>query len=90
MSTVDDVIEVTVLRQADANSTPYEEVFHVPYKLRMNVISVLMEIQLNPVNSKGQKVAPVAWDQACLEEVCGSCTVRVNGRVRPACSSLVD
>ena len=90
MSTVDDVIEVTVLRQADATSAPYEEVFLVPYKLRMNVISVLMEIQLNPVNSKGQKVAPVAWDQACLEEVCGSCTVRVNGRVRQACSSLVD
>ena len=90
MSTVDDVIEVTVLRQADATSAPYEEVFLVPYKQRMNVISVLMEIQLNPVNSKGQKVAPVAWDQACLEEVCGSCTVRVNGRVRQACSSLVD
>jgi len=90
MSTMDDVIEVTVLRQADATSAPYEEVFLVPYKLRMNVISVLMEIQLNPVNSKGQKVAPVAWNQACLEEVCGSCTVRVNGRVRQACSSLVD
>ena len=90
MSTVDDVIEVTVLRQADATSAPYEETFLVPYKQRMNVISVLMEIQLNPVNSKGQKVAPVAWDQACLEEVCGSCTVRVNGRVRQACSSLVD
>ena len=56
----------------------------------MNVISVLMEIRLNPVNSKGQTVAPVAWDHACLEEVCGSCTVRVNGRVRQACSSLVD
>ncbi|MFZ4783029.1 MAG: succinate dehydrogenase iron-sulfur subunit [Armatimonadaceae bacterium] len=90
MSTVDEVIEVTVLRQADATSAPYEEVFLVPYKLRMNVISVLMEIQRNPVNSKGQKVAPVAWDHACLEEVCGSCTVRVNGRVRQACSSLVD
>lgn len=90
MSTVDDVIEVTVLRQADATSAPYEEVFLVPYKLRMNVISVLMEIRLNPVNSKGQTVAPVAWDHACLEEVCGSCTVRVNGRVRQACSSLVD
>jgi succinate dehydrogenase / fumarate reductase, iron-sulfur subunit len=83
-------IQVTVLRQKDPDSTPYEEVFDVPYKPRMNVISVLMEIQANPVNTKRERVAPVAWDQACLEEVCGSCTVRVNGKVRQACSALID
>ena len=90
MATIDEVIEVTVVRQDNATSTPYEEVFLVPYKARMNVISVLMEIQLNPVTAAGKKVSPIAWDQACLEEVCGSCTVRVNHRVRQACSSLVD
>lgn len=83
-------IEVTVLRQADTTSAPYEEVFLVPYKQRMNVISVLMEIQSNPVNKEGLMVTPVAWNQACLEEVCGSCTLRINGRVRQACSALVD
>lgn len=83
-------IQVTVLRQKDPDSTPYEEVFDVPYKPRMNVISVLMEIQAHPVNTKGERVAPVAWDQACLEEVCGSCTVRVNGKVKQACSALID
>ncbi|MBC8139121.1 MAG: succinate dehydrogenase iron-sulfur subunit, partial [Fibrella sp.] len=69
---------------------PYEEVFEVPYRPRMNVISVLMEIQRNPVNQKGEKVAPVAWEQACLEEVCGSCTMRINGKVRQSCSGLID
>ncbi|MBB6052074.1 succinate dehydrogenase iron-sulfur subunit [Armatimonas rosea] len=83
-------IQVTVLRQKDPDSAPYEEVFDVPYKPRMNVISVLMEIQAHPVNTKGERVAPVAWDQACLEEVCGSCTVRVNGKVKQACSALID
>lgn len=83
-------IQVTVMRQKDADSAPYEEVFDVPYKPRMNVISVLMEIQASPINTKGDKVTPVAWDQACLEEVCGSCTLRVNGRVRQACSALID
>ncbi|WP_309687526.1 succinate dehydrogenase iron-sulfur subunit [Armatimonas sp.] len=86
----DVTIQVTVLRQKDPDSASYEELFDVPYKPRMNVISVLMEIQAHPVNTKGEKVAPVAWDQACLEEVCGSCTVRVNGRVRQACSALID
>ena len=83
-------IQVTILRQKDPDAPSYEEVFDVPYKPRMNVISVLMEIQAHPVNTKGERVAPVAWDQACLEEVCGSCTVRVNGKVRQACSSLID
>ncbi|WP_395092846.1 succinate dehydrogenase iron-sulfur subunit [Armatimonas sp.] len=86
----DVTIQVTVLRQKDPDSASYEELFDVVYKPRMNVISVLMEIQAHPVNTKGEKVAPVAWDQACLEEVCGSCTVRVNGRVRQACSALID
>lgn len=90
MSDSNATIEVTVIRQKDPDSTPYEETFRIPYKPRMNVISVLMEIQANPTNTKGETVAPVAWDQACLEEVCGSCTVRANGRVMQACSALID
>ena len=83
-------IHVRVKRQATAESESYWEEFEIPYKPRMNVISVLMEIQRRPVTKQGKNVAPVAWDQACLEEVCGSCTIRVNGRVRQACSALID
>jgi succinate dehydrogenase / fumarate reductase iron-sulfur subunit len=83
-------IEIKVRRQASPDDAPYWETFRLPYKPRMNVISVLMEIQRNPVNVEGKTVAPIAWDQACLEEVCGSCTVRINGRVRQACSALID
>ena len=35
-------------------------------------------------------MAPVVWDCNCLEEVCGSCTMVINGRVRQACSALID
>jgi len=35
-------------------------------------------------------VAPVAWECNCLEEVCGACTMLINGRVRQSCSALVD
>ncbi|MGD8375120.1 MAG: succinate dehydrogenase iron-sulfur subunit, partial [Acidobacteriota bacterium] len=31
-----------------------------------------------------------AWDQNCLENVCGSCSMIVNGRPRQACAVLVD
>lgn len=66
------------------------EAFEVPWKPGMNVISALMEIRKNPVTTDGKKVAPVVWESVCLEEVCGSCTMLVNGRVRQACTAMVD
>ncbi len=33
---------------------------------------------------------PVVWECNCLEEVCGACTIVINGRVRQACTALVD
>jgi succinate dehydrogenase / fumarate reductase iron-sulfur subunit len=56
----------------------------------MNVISVLQKIAAQAKTSEGKKVNPVAWDCGCLEEVCGSCTMVINGRVRQSCSALVD
>jgi succinate dehydrogenase / fumarate reductase iron-sulfur subunit len=66
------------------------EEFEVPYLPQMNVISALQQIQKNPVTTDGKKVAPVVWESSCLEEVCGACTMVVNGRVRQACSALVE
>jgi succinate dehydrogenase / fumarate reductase iron-sulfur subunit len=56
----------------------------------MNVISVLQKIAERAETKDGKKVAPVVWECNCLEEVCGACTMIVNGRVRQACSALVD
>jgi succinate dehydrogenase / fumarate reductase, iron-sulfur subunit len=66
------------------------EDFEVPWQPQMNVISALMEIRKNPVTAGGERVAPVVWEAVCLEEVCGSCTMIVNGKVRQACTALVD
>lgn len=62
----------------------------MPYRPNMNVISVLMELRGNPVTTAGKKSPPVSWDAACLEEVCGSCSMNINGMPRQACSALVD
>lgn len=85
-------IRLKVLRQdgPEQNGTKRWEEFSVPWHPQMNVISALMEIQKNPVTADGKKVAPVVWESSCLEEVCGACTMIVNGRVRQACSALVD
>src|SRR5260370_23851217 len=56
----------------------------------MNVISAMMEIAANPITRDGKPTTPIAYDSNCLEEVCGSCSMLINGRARMACSSLVD
>lgn len=83
-------VRVRVLRQDVAGGESYWERFEVPYEPNMNVISVLQKIAAQARSQDGRTVAPVAWDCNCLEEVCGSCTMVINGRSRMACSALVD
>ncbi|MCK4935115.1 MAG: succinate dehydrogenase iron-sulfur subunit, partial [Simkaniaceae bacterium] len=68
----------------------YWEEFELEMTPFINVISALMEIQKKPVNRQGKQVSPVAWEQGCLEEVCGSCSMLVNGRPRQACTALIE
>jgi len=82
--------EVRVLRQAGPGQPSYWERHRVKYELDMNVISVLQQIAANATTVDHKPVTPVAWDCNCLEEVCGACTMVINGRVRQACSALVD
>lgn len=67
----------------------YWQEFELAIKPSINVISALMEIQKNPVTREGVKVEPVVWEQGCLEEVCGSCSMLINGRPRQACTALI-
>ncbi len=83
-------IVLKIKRQTDPQHAATWEEFEIPYKPNMNVISVLMEIALNPVTRDGKATTPVTYDSNCLEEICGSCAMRINGRTRMACSALVD
>ena len=83
-------IKFVIKRRANPQAAPYIEEFLIPYFPKMNVVAALMEIQKNPINAKGERTTPVAWDCNCLEEVCGACTMVINGQARQACSALVD
>lgn len=85
-----DFINVRVKRQDSPGKEPYWELFKIEYEPELNVISVLQRIAALGKTIDGKKTAPVAWDCGCLEEVCGSCTMVINGRVRQSCSALVD
>nr|WGD57323.1 succinate dehydrogenase iron-sulfur subunit [Bacillus subtilis] len=83
-------IRFIITRQDTADSTSYDEEFEIPYRPNLNVISALMEIRRNPVNVKGEKTTPVTWDMNCLEEVCGACSMVINGKPRQSCTALID
>ncbi|UFT97970.1 succinate dehydrogenase iron-sulfur subunit [Radiobacillus kanasensis] len=89
-ATAQKTITLIITRQDSPDSSPYQETFEIPYRENMNVISALMEIRRNPVNANGEATSPVQWEMNCLEEVCGACSMNINGQARQACAALVD
>jgi succinate dehydrogenase / fumarate reductase iron-sulfur subunit len=83
-------IQLEIKRQASPDAPAVWEKFELAWRPGMNIISVLQEIAMNPVTANGTATTPVTYDCSCLEEICGSCAMRINGRARMACSALVD
>lgn len=79
------------IQRRDKEGAPVRwETFELPYRRNLNVISALMDIRKNPVTAEGTKTTPPVWDMSCLEQVCGICTMVIDGRVRQSCSALID
>jgi len=79
------------IRRQDGPDKPHRwEEFDVPYRPQMNIISCLQWIAAHPVTTDGKQTTVPVWESACLEEVCGACTMIINGKVRQSCSALVD
>src|ERR1035437_8243393 len=89
-SVADRRVRLNNQRQDNPNSKYYWEGFDLRWRPGMNVISALMSIAMDPLDRHGRQTMPVTYDSNCLEEVCGSCAMRINGRAAMACSSLID
>jgi len=83
-------VRLKIKRQENAGAAARWEEFDVEREPQLNIIAALMHIQRKPMTAAGKATTPVSWDSNCLEEVCGACTMLVNGRVRQACSTLID
>ena len=92
MTTTESESKVTLrVRRQDGPGKPSRwEEFAVPKRPNMNIISCLQYIAAHPVTTDGMKTTPVVYDSGCLEEVCGACTMVINGKVRQSCSALVN
>ncbi len=83
-------IKIEIKRQSGPDSKVTVEKFEIPYRPNMNITSVLGEIACDPVTADGSATTPITYDANCLEEICGSCAMLINGKARMACSALVD
>lgn len=82
--------ELRILRQDAPGEPSYWERHRLQWEPDMNVTSCLQRVAEQSETTEGKRVAPVCYESNCLEEVCGSCTMLVNGRTRQGCSALVD
>ena len=87
---MNDQIQFRIRRQDRPDGPPYWQEFVIPYRSGHNVVSALQEIRAHPVTAQGETVAPVTWESNCMEEVCGACSMLINGTPRQACSALID
>jgi succinate dehydrogenase / fumarate reductase iron-sulfur subunit len=82
--------KVRVQRQESPHGGSHWETFELASEEGMNITTVLQRIAASPVTVDHHTTTPVAYDCCCLEEVCGACTMVINGRVRQGCSALVE
>lgn len=83
-------VRIRIKRQQAPQAEPRWEDFDIPHRPNLNVISCLQWIAAYPVTADGVATTPPVWDSGCLEEVCGACTMLINGKARQSCSALVD
>ncbi len=83
-------IVIRIRRQDTPDGPSRWEEFSIPHRPNMNIISCLQYIAAHPMTTDGKATTTPVWDSGCLEEVCGACTMLINGRTRQACSALVD
>lgn len=83
-------IIIRIKRQDGPDKPSRWEEFAVPWRANMNIISCLQYIAAHPITTEGKETTSPVWDAGCLEEVCGACTMVINGQVRQSCSALVD
>ncbi len=83
-------VVIRIRRQDGPGRPPRWEEFAIPHRANLNVIACLQYIAAHPQTTEGLQTTPPVWDSGCLEEVCGACTMLINGKTRQSCSALVD
>lgn len=78
-----------IRRQDGPDAPAYWQQFELPTRPGDSVVALMRALRERPLTSDGRQVGPAAFEHNCMEEVCGACAMRINGRPRPSCSALI-
>ena len=84
-------MKVKVLRQAAPSSESYWETFDADVPGETSVAALIDHINYNDdiVDENGKHTTRIAWECSCLQGVCGSCAMVINGSPSLACETFV-
>ena len=83
---------VTVRRQKAPGEEAYYQSFDVKACGRVTVSHILEELNgREPLCDVDGKAADrISWERSCLQKICGSCAMVINGKPALACSEFID
>ena len=79
---------VRIKRQRDAESEPYWQSFFVDTEPTMTVSALLDRLNYTDdlYDAQGEPAPRIRWECSCLQKLCGSCAMLINGAPRLACA----
>lgn len=84
-------MRVKVLRQVSPGSKPYWETFEYDGPQTNSVGGVLDYLNYHDdiIDINGRKTTRIGWECSCLQGMCGSCAMVINGKPALACETFV-
>lgn len=84
-------MKIKILRQADPFSESYWETFTADVPGEASVAALIDHINYNDdiADENGRPTTRIGWECSCLQGVCGSCAMVINGVPSLACETFV-
>lgn len=84
-------MKVKILRQVTPVSEPYWEAFEYDGPKDNSIAGVIDYINYHDdiVNAEGKRTTRIGWECSCLQSVCGSCAMVINGIPALACDTFL-
>lgn len=84
-------MKVKILRQQSPDSESYWETFNADVPGEMSIAGLIDHLNYRDdiVDENGKKTTRIGWECSCLQGVCGSCAMVINGVPALACDTFV-
>lgn len=84
-------MKVKILRQQSPESASYWETFDADVPGEMSVAGLLDHLNFRDdiVDENGKQTTRIGWECSCLQGICGSCAMVINGVPALACETFI-